>query len=179
MAQDMDIQTILDNLDKVIENRDRWYEPFKYSWEFLINAAPKYLYFFPKEIAETIPLDDSQKEKAEKARKWYRYNITEKDDDLVCMYEFYKSWPELKGEPFRVMYEREFLDSCLTGWNREGSLRLGEESKRLGHVLFLSNEMAENYIKRTCPLLSSCIERWKALRSLKEDLRIYNTQAQR
>ena len=175
MSQDIDTQTILDNLEEVIKNRDKWYTPLGYSWEFLINAAPKYLYFFPKEIAETIPLDDSQKEKAEKARKWYRYNITEKDDDLVGMYEFYKSWPELKGEPFRVMYKREFLDSCLKGWNREGSLQLGEETKRLDHVLFLSDEMAENYIKKAYPLLSSCVERWKVLRALKEDLRTYNT----
>ena len=178
MTQDMDIQTILDNLDKVIENRDRWYEPLEYSWEFLARV-PKYWYFFPKEIAEIVPLDDSQKEKIEKARKWFKDNVSEKDDDVVSLYEFSKPWPEMKVEPFRILYEREFLDSCLTGWNREGSLRLGEESKRLGHVLFLSNEMAENYIKRTCPLLSSCIERWKALRSLKEDLRIYNAQALR
>ena len=146
-----------------------------YTWEFLINAVPKRMYFFPKEIAEIVPLDDSQKEKAKKAREWYRYNITERDDDLVCMYEFYKSWPELKGEPFRILYEREFLDSCPERWNRESSIRLAEEMKKLDHVLFLSDEMAENYIKKACPLLSSCIERWKALRSLKEGLRVYST----
>lgn len=173
--KNMNTQELLNTLEEVIESRNRWYTPIEYSWEFLINAAPKYLYFFPKEIAETVPLDDSQKEKAEKARKWYRYHITEKDDDLVGMYEFYKSWPELKGEPFRVMYKRGFVDSCLTGWNREGSLQLGVEMKLLDHVLFLSDEMAESYIKKACPLLSSCIERWKVLRSLKEDLRIYNT----
>ena len=177
MTQDIDTQTILDNLDKVIENRDRWYVPMGYTWEFLINAVPKCVYFFPKEIAKIVPLDDSQKEKAEKAREWYRYNITEKDDDLVGMYEFYKSWPELKGEPFRVMYEREFLDSCPERWDRASSIQLGEEMKKLDHVLFLSDEMAEKFIKRTCPLLSSCIERWKVLRALKEDLRIHNTQA--
>ena len=82
----------------------------------------------------------------------------------------------MKIEPFRIMYERESLDSCPERWNREGSLQLGKEMKKLDHVLFLSDEMAENYIKRTCPLLSSCVERWKILRALKEDLRIHNTQ---
>ena len=175
MVQNVDTQELLNTLEEVIKRRNRWYTPFEHSWEFLINAAPKYLYFFPKEIAETVPLDDSQKEKIEKARKWYRYHITEKDDDLVGMYEFYKSWPKMKVEPFRIMYERKFLDSCPERWNREDSLQLGEEMKKLDHVLFLSDEMVDNYIKRTCPLLSSCIERWKALRSLKEVLRIYNT----
>ena len=156
----MDIQTILDNLDKVIENRDRWYEPLEYSWEFLARV-PKYWYFFPKEIAEIVPLDDSQKEKIEKARKWFKDNVSEKDDDVVSLYEFSKPWPEMKVEPFRIMYEREFLDSCPERWNR---------------VLFLSDEMAENYIKKACPLLSMCVERWKVLRALKEDLRIHNTQ---
>ena len=179
MTHDMDTQTILDNLEKVIKNRDRWYVPMSCTWEFLINAVPKCAYFFPKEIAKTIPLDDSQKEKAEKAREWYRHNITERNDDLVGMYEFYKSWPELKGEPFRIMYEREFLDSCPERWDRASSIRLGEEMKKLDHVLFLSDEMAENYVKKACPLLSSCVERWKALRALEEDLRIYNTQALR
>ena len=178
MTQDMDIQTILDNLEKVIKNRDRWYEPFEYSWEFLART-PKYWYFFPKEIADIVPLDDSQKEKIEKARKWFRDNISEKDDDVVSLYEFSKPWPEMKVEPFRIMYEREFLDSCPERWNREGSLQLGKEMKKLDHVLFLSDEMAENYIKKACPLLSICVERWKILRALKEDLRIHNTQALR
>ena len=176
MTQDMDTQTILNNLEDVIKRRDRWYEPFEYSWRFLASV-PNYLYFFPKEIAEIVPLDDSQKERTEKAREWFKYNISEKDDDVVSLYEVSKPWPKIRAEPFRVMYRREFLDSCLKGWNREGSLQLGEETKRLDHVLFLSDEMAENYIKRTCPLLSSCVERWKLLRALKEDSRICNTQA--
>ena len=107
MTQDIDIQTILDNLDKVIENRDRWYEPFEYSWRFLASV-PNYLYFFPKEIAEIVPLDDSQKEKTEKARKWFKDNVSEKDDDVVSLYEISKPWPKMKVEPFRIMYEREF-----------------------------------------------------------------------
>ena len=176
MTHDMDVQAILDNLEKVIENRDRWYEPLEYSWDFLARV-PKDWYFFPKEIAEIVPLDDSQKEKTEKARKWFRDNVSEKDDDVVSLYEFSKPWPKMKVEPFRIMYERELLDSCPERWIREGSLQLGKEMKRLDHVLFLSDEMAENYVKKTCPLLSSCVERWKVLRALKEYLRIYNTQA--
>ena len=178
MTQDMDTQTILDNLEKVIENRDRWYEPFEYSWGFLANSY-KCRYFFPKEIAEIVPLNDSLKEKIEKARKWYRDFVSKEDDDVVSLYEFPKPWPEMKVEPFRIMCEREFLDSCPERWIREGSLQLGKEMKRLDHVLFLSDEMAENYVKKACPLLSSCVERWKVLRALKEDLRIYNTQALR
>lgn len=172
----MDIQTILATLEDVIKRRDRWYEPFEYSWEFLARV-PNYLYFFPKEIAEIVPLDDSQKEKTEKARKWFKDNVSEKDDDVVSLYEISKPWPKMKVEPFRIMYEREFLNSCIEGWNHEGSLQLGKEMKRLDHVLFLSDEMAENYVKKACPLLSSCIERWKVLRALKEYLRIYHTQA--
>ena len=177
MTQDIDTQTILDNLDKVIKNRDRWYEPFEYSWNFLASGFFMYRYFFPKEISEIVPLNDSRKEKIEKARKWYRDLVSEEDDDVVSLYEFPEPWPEMKVEPFRIMYEREFLDSCPERWNREGSLQLGKEMRKLDHVLFLSDEMAENYIKRTCPLLSSCVERWKILRALKEDLRIHNTQA--
>ena len=89
MTQDMDIQTILANLEDVIKRRDRWYEPFEYSWEFLAKV-PKYWYFFPKEIAEIVPLDDSQKEKIEKARKWFKDNVSEKDDDIVSLYELSK-----------------------------------------------------------------------------------------
>ena len=176
MTQAIDTQAILDNLEKVIENRDRWYEPFEYSWGFLANSY-KCRYFFPEEIAEIVPLNDSQKEKIEKARKWYRDNVSEEDDAVVSLYEFPEHWPKMKVEPFRIMYERELLDSCPERWNREGSLRLGVEMKKLDHVLFLSDEMAEKFIKRACPLLSSCVDRWKILRALKEDLRIYNTQA--
>ena len=166
MAQDIDTRTTLAKLENIIERRSRWYEPFEHSWEFLARV-PNYLYFFPKEIAEIVPLDDSQKEKIEKARKWFKDNVSEKDDDVVSLYEVSKPWPKMKVEPFRIMYKREFLDSCPERWNRESSLQLGEEMKRLDHVLFLSDEMAENYIKKACPLLSSCIERWKLLVELK------------
>ena len=54
MTQDIDTQTILDNLEKVIENRDRWYEPFEYSWRSLASGFFTYRYFFPKEIANEI-----------------------------------------------------------------------------------------------------------------------------
>ena len=174
MAQDIDTRTTLAKLENIIERRSRWYEPFEHSWEFLARV-PNYLYFFPKEIAEIVPLDDSQKEKIEKARKWFKDNVSEKDDDVVSLYEVSKPWPKMKAEPFCIMYKREFLDSCPERWNREGSLQLGKEMRKLDHVLFLSDEMAENYIKKACPLLSSCIERWKLLRALKEDLQIYDT----
>ena len=87
MTQDMDTQAILDNLDKVIKNRDKWYVPFEYSWNFLASGFFMYRYFFPKEIAEIIPLNDSRKEKIEEARKWYRNFVSEEDDDVVSLYE--------------------------------------------------------------------------------------------
>ena len=165
----MNTQTILDNLEEVIESRNRWYIQIDYTWEFLARV-PKDWYFFPKEIDEIVPLDDSQKERIEKARKWFRDNISEKDDDVVSLYEFSKPWPEMKVEPFCLLYRRDFLDSCTERCDRESSLQLGKEMRRLDHVLFLSNDMAENYIKKTCPLLSSCIERWKLLNELREYL---------
>lgn len=164
----MDIQTALDALESILVRRNRWYEPLEYSREFLARG-PKYWYFFPKEIANIVPLDDSQKEEIEKAREWYRDYISEKDDDVVSIYEFSESWPEMKGDAFRIICRKEFLASCVEGWNREGSFQLSEEMKRLG-ILFTTDEMLEKYIKRTCPLLNSCIERWRLLNKLKESL---------
>lgn len=167
----MDTQTALDALEDIIVRRNRWYKPFEYSWRFLASGFFTYRYFFPKEIAEIVPLNDSQKEKIEKARKWYRDLVSKEDDDVVSLYEFSEPWPEMKVKPFRIICEREFLDSCPERWNREGSLRLGAEMRKLDHVLFLSDEMAENYIKKACPLLSSCVERWRLLNELKEHSR--------
>lgn len=175
MAQDVDVQELLDTLEGVIQRRNRWYTPIEYSWEFLINAAPKYLYFFPKEIAEIIPLDDSQKGKIKKARKWFRDNVSEKDDDVVSMYEFPEPWPEMKIEPFRILYKQEFLESCTERYDREGSLRLCVEMKKLDYMLFTSDEMLEAFVERNCPILNMRIKRWKLLRALKEYLRIHNT----
>lgn len=170
MTQDTNTRTILAKLEDIVEHRDRWYIPLNNSWELLTREnSPKKLWFFPKEITEIVPLDDSQKEKAEKAREWYRSHISEKDDDVVSIYEFSRSWPEMKGDAFRILYRKEFLASCVEGWNHEGSLQLSEEMKRLG-ILFTSDEMLEKYIKRTCPLLNSCIERWRLLNKLKESL---------
>ena len=176
MAQDMDTQTILDNLEEVIKSRNRWYEPLEYSWKSLAGI-PEYWYFFPKEIAEIIPLDDSQKGKIKKARKWFRDNVSEKDDDVVSMYEFPEPWPEMKVEPFRILYKQEFLESCTERYDREGSLRLCVEMKKLDYMLFTSDEMLEAFVERNCPILNMRIKRWKLLRALKEYLRIHNTQA--
>lgn len=169
MAQDINTQTILDNLEEVIESRNRWYKPLEYSWKSLAEI-PKYWYFFPKEIAEIIPLDDSQKGKIKKARKWFRDNVSEKDDDVVSMYEFPEPWPEMKVEPFRILYKQEFLESCAERYDREGSLQLCVEMKKLDYMLFTSDEMLEVFVERNCPILNMRIKRWKLLNELREYL---------
>ena len=170
MIQDIDTQTILDSLEEVIENRDRWYEPFEYSWEFLARV-PKYWYFFPKEIADIVPLDDSCKDRAAAARRWYRNFISKKDDEVVSVYDFYKAWPALKGSAFRVLFASEFLAAYVERGSIERSVQLHKEVKKIDHMLFISDDMVEKFIKRTCPLLSAGIERWKLLTELREQSR--------
>ena len=46
--------------------------------------------------------------------------------------------------------------------------QLQTEVNGLYHMLFTSVDMAERFIKKNCPLLSSCIERWKLLTELRE-----------
>ena len=149
MAQDMDTQKLSDNLEEVIQRRTSWYTPFKCSWDITTHRnafeTARYYIYFPREIANIIPLDDSCKDRAAAARRWYRNFISEKDDEVVSVYDFYKAWPTLKG-----------------------SGQLYKEVKKIDHMLFTSDDMVERFIKRTCPLLSAGIERWKLLTELKE-----------
>lgn len=175
MAQDTNTQIILAKLEDTIQRRTSWYTPIKCDWKDITsdNEVPMFgrYVFFPKEIADTVPLDDSQKERAEKARRWYRYHIPEKDDDIVSTYEFYKAWPTLKGSIFRIFYNKEFLESCTERYDREGSLRLCVEMKKLDYMLFTSDEMLEAFVERNCPILNMRIKRWKLLTELKEHSR--------
>ena len=170
MTQDIDTQTILDNLEKIIKNRDRWYEPFEYSWEFLARV-PNYLYFFPREIAEIVPLDDSYKDRVAIARRWNRNFISEKDDDVVNIYEVCKTWPTLKDDTFQIVLNAEFAATCVERKDFKDNPQLQTEINGLYHMLFTSVDMAERFIKKNCPFLSSCIERWKLLTELREHSR--------
>ncbi len=183
MIQDIDTQELSDTLERVIQRRNSWYTPFKCTWDITtyrnpVETARHYIYF-PREIIDIVPLDDSCKDKAAAARKWYRNFISEKDDEVVSVYDFYKAWPALKSSVFRVLFTSEFLAApletflaaCVERGSIEGSVQLHKEVKKIDHMLFISNDMVEKFIKRTCPLLSAGIERWKLLNELKEHSR--------
>ena len=175
MIQDVDTQELLDTLEETIQSRTRWYTPFKCTWDITTHRNPsetaRYYIYFPREIADIVPLDDSCKDRAAAARRWYRNFISKKDDEVVSVYDFYKAWPSLKSSTFRVLFASEFLAACVERGSIEGSVQLHKEVKKIDHMLFISNDMVEKFIKRTCPLLSAGIERWKLLTELKEHSR--------
>lgn len=175
MAQDINTQELLDALEDIVQRRTGWYIPFKCDWDIVttrnaVDAAGYYI-FFPREILDIVPLDSSCKDKAAVARRWYRNFVSEKDDDVVSIYEFYKTWPTMKDNLFRVLLNREFEATCVERKDPKSSPQLQTEVKGLNHMLFTSAEMAERFINKNCPLLCACIERWKLLTELKEHSR--------
>ena len=183
MIQDIDTQELSDNLERVIQRRTSWYTPLRCNWDITTHrnefeTARHYIYF-PREIIDIAPLDDSCKDRATAARRWYRNFVSEKDDEVVSVYDFYKAWPALKSSAFRVLFTSEFLATPLETFLAayvergfiEGSVQLHKEVKKIDHMLFISNDMVEKFIKRTCPLLSAGIERWKLLTELREQSR--------
>ena len=175
MTQDVDTQELSDNLEKVIQRRAGWYTPLKCTWDITTHRneveTARYYIYFPREITDIVPLDDSCKYRAAAARRWYRNFISKRDDEVVSVYDFYKAWPALKGSVFRVLLTNEFISTCIERKLTEGSLQLHTEIKKLNYTFFTSADMVEKFIKRACPLLSTCIERWKLLNELKEHLR--------
>ena len=175
MTQDVDTQKLSDNLEEVIQRRTSWYTPFKCNWDITTHRNPfetaRYYIYFPREITDIVPLDDSCKDRAAAARRWYRNFISEKDDEVVSVYDFYKAWPTLKSSTFRVLFASEFLAACVERGSIEESVQLHKEVKKIDRMLFISDDMVEKFIKRTCPLLSAGIERWKLLTELKEHSR--------
>ena len=175
MAQDTDTQELLDALEDVVQRRTSWYMPLECDWAIVTtrNAvdAAGYYRFFPKEILNTVPLDSSCKDKAAVARRWYRDFVSEEDSDVVSIYEFYKTWPTMKDTFFQVLLNREFTATCVERKDLKSNLRLQREVKGLNHMLFTSTEMVERFINKNCPLLCTCIERWKLLTELKEHSR--------
>ena len=172
MTQDVDTQELSDNLEKVIQRRAGWYTSLKCTWDITTHRNPsetaRYYIYFPREIIDIAPLDDSCKDKATAARRWYRNFVSEKDDEVISVYDFYKAWPTLKSSTFRVLFASEFLAAYVERGSIERSVQLHKEVKKIDHMLFISDDMVEKFIKRTCPLLSACLERWKLLTELKE-----------
>ena len=175
MTQDVNTQEILDALEGAMERRTSWYTPIKCGWDMATykDAVDTigYFAFFPKEIADTIPLDDSYKDRVAIARRWYKNFISEKDDDVVNIYEVYKTWPTLKDDIFQVVPNEEFVAICVERKDLKDDPQLQTEINGLYHMLFTSVDMAERFIRKNYPLLSSCIERWKLLIELKEHSR--------
>lgn len=171
MTQDIDTQELSDNLEEIVQRRNSWYTPIKCGWDVATfkDAVDTigYYAFFPREIADTIPLDDSYRDKVAIARKWYRNFISEKDDEVVNIYEVYKTWPTLKDDIFQIVFNEEFVATCVERKNPQ----LQTEVNGLNCMLFTSADMTERFVKKNCPLLSSCIERWKLLIELREQSR--------
>lgn len=175
MTQYTNIQKSLDTLEEVIQRRDSWYTPVKCSWDMATfrDAVDTigYYAFFPREIADIVPLDDTYKDRVAIARRWYRNSISEKDDDVVNIYEVYKTWPTLKDDIVQVVLNKEFVAACVEIEDFKDNTQLKTEVNSLCYMLFTSVDMAERFIKKNCPLLSSCVERWKLLTELKEHSR--------
>ena len=172
MTQDIDTQELSDILEKIIQRRNSWYTPRRCDWDMdtYRNAVDTtgYYAFFPREIANIVPLDDSYKDRVAIARRWYKNHISEKDDDVVNIYEVYKTWPTLKDDIFQVVLNEEFVATCVETEDFNVNPQLEIEVNGLKYMLFTSDDMVERFIKRTCPLLSAGIERWKLLTELKE-----------
>lgn len=175
MTQDVDTQELSDTLEKIIQRRDSWYTPVKCGWDMATfrDAVDTigYYAFFPREIADIVPLDDSYKDRVAIARRWYRNSISEKDDDVVNIYEVYKTWPTLKDDILQVVLNKEFVAACVEIEDFKDNTQLKTEVNSLCYMLFTSVDMAERFIKKNCPLLSMCVERWKLLTELKEHSR--------
>ena len=175
MTQDIDTQELSDTLEEIIQRRTSWYTPIKCDWDMptfkdAVDTTGYYA-FFPREITDTIPLDDSYRDEVAIARGWYRYFISEKDDDVINIYEVCKTWPTLKDDIFQVLYNKEFMATCVERKDSKDNPRLQREVNGLYHMLFTSADMVERFVKKNCPLLNSCIERWKLLTELKEHSR--------
>lgn len=175
MTQDIDTQELSDTLEKIIQRRNSWYTPRRCDWdtatfEDAVDTTGYYA-FFPREIADTIPLDDSYKDRVAIARRWYRSFISEKDDEVVNIYEVYKTWPTLKDDIFQVVLNEEFVATCVEIEDFKVNPQLEIEVNGLKYMLFTSADMVERFIKKNCLFLNSCIERWKLLTELKEHSR--------
>ena len=172
MTQYTNIQKSLDTLEEVIQRRNSWYTLVKCGWDTATFRdavdTTGYYAFFPREIADTVPLDDSYKDRVAVARRWYRNFISEKDDEVINIYEVYKTWPTLKDDILQVVLNEEFVATCVEIEDFKDNPQLKIEVNSLCYMLFTSVDMAERFIKKNCPLLSSCIERWKLLTELKE-----------
>lgn len=175
MTQYIDTQELSDTLEKIIQRRNSWYTPIKCSWDMATFKdavdTTGYYAFFPREIADTIPLDDSYKDRVAIARRWYRNFISEKDDDVINLYEVYKTWPTLKDDIFQIVLNKEFAATCVEIEDFKDNPQLKTEVGGLNYMLFTSADMAERFIKKNCPLLSSCVERWRLLTELREQSR--------
>ena len=145
MVQNVDTQELLDTLEGVIQQRTSWYTPFKCDWDIAtyknaVDTAGYYI-FFPREITDTVPLDDSCKDKAAIARRCYKNFVSEKDDDVVSIYEIYKTWPTLKDDIFQVLCNREFTATCVERKDFKDNPQLQIEVNGLNHMLFTSNDI--------------------------------------
>ena len=171
MTQDVDTRELSDTLEEIIQRRTSWYTPSKCGWDMATFRdavdTTGYYAFFPREITDTVPLDDSYKDRVAIARRWYKNFISEKDDDVVNIYEVYKTWLTLKDDIFQIVPNEEFIATCVEIEDFKDNPQLQAEVNGLYHMLFTSVDMAERFIKKKCPFLSSCIDRWKLLVELK------------
>ena len=149
-----------------------WCTSIETTWNNLrwYNASQLRNVFFPKSVLQESYIHYEENKWAKDAFEFNSDILSEEEDDLISVYNLTFTQEAFTAKKFfHVGFEDNFYTFARTNCSNRRQLR--QEFSKLDKVYFIQKDSVGLFLKRSCPLIYSQIERWKLLTELKEHSR--------
>lgn len=144
-----------------------WCTIFERTWDGLrwCNANQLRNIFFPKSVLRESYIHYEENEWAGDAFEVNSNILSEKEDDLISVYSLIFNREAFTAKKFfRIGFEDSFRSSIFTSCsNNDKKTQLGQELLKLDRVYFVQKDSVGLFLKRSCPLLFSCLTEYRLL----------------
>lgn len=148
------------DLEDIITQRwvGEWCIPFVCTWDSLRQCSAGQLrnIFFPKSVLQEPYIHYVENKWAKDAFEFNSDILSEEEDDLISVYSLTFDQEAFAAKSFfRIKFKDDIYLSTRT--SRLNSSRLRQEFFKLNRVYFVRKDSVGLFLKKSCPLLFSCL----------------------
>lgn len=151
-------------LEDIITQRwiGEWCTPIETAWNILrwYDANQLKNIFFPKSVLQESYIHYEENEWAKDAFEFNSDILSEEEDDLISVYSLTFTQEAFTAKRFfHVGFGDNFYTFARTDCSNRGQLR--QEFSKLDRVYFIQKDSVELFLKRSCPLMFSCLTEYR------------------
>lgn len=156
------------SLEDIITQKwvSEWCTTFERTWDSLrwCNAGQLRCIFFPKSVLQESYIYYKKNEWAKDAFE-FNSNVLSEEDDLISVYNLtFDREASMTKKFFRIRFEDAFCSFARTSCLNSNQLR--REFSKLNKVYFVQRDSVGSFLRKSCPLLFSCLTEYRMLNKL-------------